>query len=68
MPPQLAPRLGKGGSPQSRIAILHSLVHIENWAVDLSWDVIARFGAHPEYAGALPRAFFDDFVTVAEDE
>lgn len=43
-----------------------SLCHIENWAVDLSWDIIARFGQEPSYH--LPRAFFDDFVRVAEDE
>ncbi len=59
---------GKGGSPQSRIALLHSLCHIESWAVDLAWDIIARFGAHPDYAPHLPRAFFDDFVRVASDE
>ena len=37
-------RQGKGGSPESRVAILHSLAHIESWAIDLSWDIIARFG------------------------
>lgn len=37
-------------------------MHIENWAVDLGWDAIARFGQEPSYA--LPRAFFDDFITV----
>ncbi|KXZ42072.1 hypothetical protein GPECTOR_210g415 [Gonium pectorale] len=62
-----APRRGKGGTLASRQALLHSAVHIENWAVDLSWDVLARFGLQAiEYE--LPRAFFDDFVTVAEDE
>lgn len=58
---------GKGGSAASRIAILHSLCHIESWAVDLAWDIIARFGAHPEYA-PLPKSFFDDWVRVAADE
>jgi Protein of unknown function (DUF455) len=47
-------------------AILHSLAHIESWAVDLAWDIIARFGQNASYE--LPRAFFDDFVAVAEDE
>ena len=47
--------------------ILHSLTHIESVAVDLAWDAIARFGV--EGIGyQLPRAFFDDFVAVAEDE
>ena len=62
--PSKAPKLGKGGTPESRIAILHSLAHIESWAIDLSWDVIARFGA----ARRMPKAFFDDFVEVAADE
>lgn len=48
----------------SRLRVLHSLAHIESWAVDLSWDAVSRFGR--DYP--LPRAFFDDFVTVADDE
>ncbi|KDD72342.1 DUF455 hypothetical protein, partial [Helicosporidium sp. ATCC 50920] len=60
------PQRGKGGSLASRLALLHSLAHIESWAIDLSWDIIARFGRDSSYA--LPRAFFDDFVAVAEDE
>ena len=62
--PSKAPKLGKGGSPESRVAILHSLAHIESWAIDLSWDVIARLGAKR----LMPTAFFDDFVAVAKDE
>jgi uncharacterized ferritin-like protein (DUF455 family) len=58
------PRLGKGGTLASRQAIVHSLTHIENWAVDLSWDIIARFGQDPDYAPHLPVEFFDDFVRV----
>lgn len=34
--------------------------------MDLSWDVIARWGSDPDYQ--LPKEFFDDFVMVAEDE
>ena len=34
---------GKGGTLASRIALIHSLANIEQWAIDLSWDVIARF-------------------------
>eukprot|EP00884_Botryococcus_braunii_P000522 jgi/Botrbrau1/10470/Bobra.0133s0076.1 len=59
-------RLRKGGTLESRRGIVHALCHIESWAVDLSWDIIARFGADPAYA--LPRDFFDDFVQVAEEE
>ncbi|KAJ3001038.1 hypothetical protein HKX48_003160, partial [Thoreauomyces humboldtii] len=60
-----APKLGKGGTLQSRLAILHSLANVEQWAVDLAWDVIARFHDHtPD----LPTPFFDDFVRVASEE
>ena len=62
--PGQTPKRGKGGSAASRQALLHSLCHIENWAVDLSWDVIARFGSQADYE--LPREFFDDFVTVGQ--
>ncbi|XWS56352.1 hypothetical protein CRYUN_Cryun09bG0078700 [Craigia yunnanensis] len=34
--PALMPKLGKAGSLQSRQAIVHSLVHTESWAIDLS--------------------------------
>ena len=33
-----------------------------------SWDIIARFGRDPSVSAHLPRAFFDDFVRVADDE
>lgn len=62
--PSLMPKLGKAGSLQSRQAIVHSLVHTESWAIDLSWDIIARFGKRE----AMPREFFTDFVKVAQDE
>lgn len=68
VPPGQVPKLGKGGSLASRQAIVHSLCHIESWAVDLSWDIIARFGAQPDLAPFLPHAFFEDFVSVADDE
>ncbi|XP_077234491.1 3-oxoacyl-acyl-carrier synthase-like protein (Protein of unknown function DUF455) isoform X2 [Tasmannia lanceolata] len=62
--PQLMPKLGKAGSLHSRQAILHSLVHTESWAIDLSWDIIARFGKQE----SMPKEFFTDFVKVAQDE
>jgi uncharacterized ferritin-like protein (DUF455 family) len=64
LPPSRMPKLGKGGSAQSRLAMLHSLAHTESWAVDLSWDIVARFGAQLR----MPREFFDDFARVAQDE
>ena len=66
--PSQLPKRGKGGSLASRQALLHSLVHIECCAIDLAWDIIARFGRHPEYREILPKEFFHDFVVVAADE
>lgn len=61
-------RRGKGGSLASRISNLHSLANIEQWAVDLSWDIVVRF-AHVTVDGKqLPQEFFDDFIQVALDE
>lgn len=57
------PRRKVGGSNNKRIALLHALAHIELNAVDLAWDIIARFSG-PE----LPKAFFDDWVKVATEE
>lgn len=67
-PTLVAPRLVKrrriSADPSGRIALLHALAHIELNAVDLAWDVIARFRAAP----ALPRDFFGDWVGVAVEE
>ena len=51
------------GSPAGRIALLHALAHIELNAIDLAWDLVARFTGEE-----LPRAFFDDWVGVAAEE
>lgn len=64
VPSNLMHKLGKGGSIHSRQSMVHSLVHIESWAVDLSWDIIVRFGR----TESMPNEFFTDFVRVAQDE
>jgi len=48
-------------TPAGRIALLHAVAHIELNAIDLAWDIIARF---PDQ----PRAFYDDWVAVGADE
>jgi uncharacterized ferritin-like protein (DUF455 family) len=57
------PRRRNFGSPAGRIALLHALAHIELNAVDLAWDIQARF-----VGDGLPREFFDDWVMVASEE
>lgn len=62
LPPNKMPRRGKGGSLRARIALLHSLAHIEFIAIDLAFDMLARFGA------AFPRQFADHWLKVGADE
>jgi uncharacterized ferritin-like protein (DUF455 family) len=57
------PKRRNFGSRAGRTALLHALAHIELNAIDLAWDIIARFAAN-----RLPRAFFDDWVGVAAEE
>lgn len=47
-----------------KFEITHSLFKTSHQ----SWDIIARFGRDPSVSAHLPRAFFDDFVRVADDE
>jgi len=50
-------------SPIGRIALLHAVAHIELNAVDLHWDIIARFAHLP-----MPLGFYDDWVKAADEE
>lgn len=61
--PREMPRRRRAGSAASRVALLHAVAHIELNAIDLAWDLVARFGR-----ADLPRAFFDDWVEVAAEE
>ncbi len=45
------------------MAFIHAIAHIELNAIDLAWDIIARFTNE-----ALPKLFYDDWVQVALDE
>jgi len=62
LPPRDVPRR-KPGTPDGRIAMLHTIAHIELNAVDLHWDLIARFPATE-----FPLGFFDDWVKAADEE
>jgi uncharacterized ferritin-like protein (DUF455 family) len=62
LPPNEVPRR-RPGSAAGRIALLHAVAHIELNAIDLHWDIIARFTDHP-----MPLGFYDDWVKAADDE
>ncbi|WWC64672.1 uncharacterized protein I303_107283 [Kwoniella dejecticola CBS 10117] len=66
--PGKAPRRGKGGSEKSRIMMLHALANIEQYAIDLAWDIIARFADFTVNGERLPVEYFLDWAKVAEDE
>ncbi len=53
----------KPGSPAGRVALLHAVAHIELNAVDLHWDILARFTETD-----FPPGFYDDWVRAADDE
>lgn len=60
--PRDMPKRSKAGT-KGRAAFFHAIAHIELNAIDLGWDIIARFTS-PD----LPKAFYDDWVQVALDE
>lgn len=62
LPPAQMPRRRRGGSRQTRIALWHSLAHIEFVAIDLALDMAGRFG------GEMGEGFVTDFLDVAADE
>ena len=61
--PRDMPKRGSGKGRAGRVALLHALAHIELNAIDLAWDIVARF-REP----SLPTDFYDDWVHVADDE
>jgi len=48
-------------TPMGQAALLHALAHIEFNAINLAWDAVYRFRD-------LPKAFYDDWVKVADEE
>ncbi|MCA3438333.1 MAG: ferritin-like domain-containing protein [Rhodobacter sp.] len=65
-PELLAPRdmpRRRPGTAAGRIALLHAVAHIELNAVDLHWDIIARFTDTK-----MPIGFYDDWVKAADEE
>jgi uncharacterized ferritin-like protein (DUF455 family) len=64
--PREVPRRRLGRDGRGRVALIHALAHIELNAIDLAWDLIARFAG--ELGGADAHAFADDWVRVADEE
>jgi len=51
------------GTEAGRTALLHAIAHIELNAIDLHWDIVARF-SHIQ----MPMGFYDDWVKSADEE
>ncbi|MEE8544928.1 MAG: ferritin-like domain-containing protein [Alphaproteobacteria bacterium] len=79
VPPRELPRRRLGRDNRGRVALVHAVAHIELNAIDLAWDMIARFAdeagderAAQDFADAHAfadaQAFADDWVGVADDE
>lgn len=58
--PREVPQRGLG-SVEGRAAFLHAIAHIEFNAINLAWDAVYRFRG-------MPRAYYQDWVGVADDE
>eukprot|EP01006_Ploeotia_vitrea_P049869 TRINITY_DN67388_c1_g1_i1.p1 TRINITY_DN67388_c1_g1~~TRINITY_DN67388_c1_g1_i1.p1 ORF type:complete len:386 (-),score=48.82 TRINITY_DN67388_c1_g1_i1:912-2069(-) len=56
------------GNLHHKQALVHSLAHIESWAVDLAWDIICRTPHFFADWKDLPNEFWEDWLIVAEDE
>ena len=61
--PKFMPRRRGLNKKNARIALIHSLAHIELNAIDLAWDIIARFNNYN-----LPLKFYNDWLRVAKEE
>ena len=57
------PRRNK--SKEGKSAMIHALVHVENIAIELSWDILMRYD---ETKYKLPIEFFDDWIRIAGEE
>ena len=68
--PKDVARRGGAGSQENRVRMVHALAHIESVAIDLSWDMVARFGfpASSPDGLAWPEQFLRDWVEVALEE
>ncbi|MFT7859369.1 MAG: ferritin-like domain-containing protein [Sulfurimonas sp.] len=61
VPPQKVPKRSNLTTQEGQINLLHAVAHIEYSAIDLALDAAYRFQG-------LPRAYYEDWLEVAEDE
>ncbi len=60
--PKDMPKRRKGNGIENQKKLLHSIAHIELNAIDLAFDMVARF------APFMPKSFCDDWIKIGDDE
>lgn len=56
------------GTVEGRFALLHAVAHIEFNAIDLAFDLVARFGGDPSILDQDRKRFITDWISVGDDE
>lgn len=67
VPPSDVPRR-RLGSPAGRAALLHAIAHIEFNAIDLAFDMAARFAAEAGRLGLDRQSFMTDWMRIGAEE
>lgn len=62
-PPRDVPKRRITGGVAGRVALIHAIAHIELNAIDLALDMACRYTDQ-----SLPRDFYNDWLSVADDE
>ena len=63
LPPRDVPKRRITGGVAGRVALIHAIAHIELNAIDLALDMSCRYTDQ-----SLPRDFYHDWLSVADDE
>jgi len=66
-PPAQVPKR-RLGNPAGRFALMHAVAHIEFNAIDLHFDMVARFAGDARIADEQRLAFVSDWINVGDDE
>jgi uncharacterized ferritin-like protein (DUF455 family) len=66
-PPREVQRRRVSGE-KGRIALLHAIAHIEFNAINLAFDMVARFGSHTDIPVGQRSDFIEDWLNVGDDE
>ncbi|WP_241095047.1 ferritin-like domain-containing protein [Marinicauda algicola] len=67
VPPGQVPRRRLNGQA-GRFALMHAVAHIEFNAIDLAFDMVARFSGASDFDTLDRRTFVSDWIGVGEDE